>query len=188
MPSPQLNDRPANHDDTARSTKRVTKISPCNRHRIPASLASFRIRRPRPICKMPPFAAVERSALPERLGDGPRHACLSGLIDSTRKAPAAAALADDWTARFESCRSASAEALERGPGTVLSRMASALFPDGRARAAEEFRTAASVRLRTCKRPRDWHGWLSRSQTRRRCQAHRGDREHEYCAATDDHLY
>ena len=52
----------------------------------------------------------------------------------------------DWAACLESCRSAGAEvALELGPGTALSRMASALFPDGRARAVEEFRTLAGVR-------------------------------------------
>jgi [acyl-carrier-protein] S-malonyltransferase len=52
----------------------------------------------------------------------------------------------DWAACLESCRSAGAEAaLELGPGTALSRMASALFPDGRARAVEEFRTLAGLR-------------------------------------------
>jgi [acyl-carrier-protein] S-malonyltransferase len=52
----------------------------------------------------------------------------------------------DWVACLESCRSAGAEAaLELGPGTALSHMASPLFPDGRARAAEEFRTLAGLR-------------------------------------------
>ena len=52
----------------------------------------------------------------------------------------------DWAACPESCRSAGAEAaLELGPGTALSRMASALFPDGRARAVEEFPTLAGLR-------------------------------------------
>ena len=52
----------------------------------------------------------------------------------------------DWAACLESCRSAGAEtALELGPGTALSRMASALFPGGRARAVEEFRTVAGLR-------------------------------------------
>jgi [acyl-carrier-protein] S-malonyltransferase len=51
----------------------------------------------------------------------------------------------DWAACLESCRSAGAEAaLELGPGTALSRMASPLFPDGRARAVEEFRTLAGL--------------------------------------------
>jgi [acyl-carrier-protein] S-malonyltransferase len=58
----------------------------------------------------------------------------------------------DWAACLESCRSAGAEsALELGPGTALSRMASALFPDGHARAVEEFRTLAGLRT-----------WLERS--------------------------
>jgi [acyl-carrier-protein] S-malonyltransferase len=44
----------------------------------------------------------------------------------------------DLAACLESCRSAGAEAaLEFGPGAALSRMASALFPDGGARAVEE---------------------------------------------------
>jgi [acyl-carrier-protein] S-malonyltransferase len=52
----------------------------------------------------------------------------------------------DWAACLESCRSAGAEAaLELGPGTALSHMAAALFPDGRARAVEEFRTLAGLR-------------------------------------------
>jgi [acyl-carrier-protein] S-malonyltransferase len=52
----------------------------------------------------------------------------------------------DWAACVESCRSAGAETvLELGPGTALSHMAAALFPDGRARAVEEFRTLAGLR-------------------------------------------
>ena len=52
----------------------------------------------------------------------------------------------DWAACLESCRSAGAEAaLELGPGTALSHMAAALFPDGHARAMEEFRTLAGLR-------------------------------------------
>jgi [acyl-carrier-protein] S-malonyltransferase len=52
----------------------------------------------------------------------------------------------DWAACLESCRSAGAEAaLELGPGTALAHMASALFPSGRARAVEEFRTLAGLR-------------------------------------------
>jgi [acyl-carrier-protein] S-malonyltransferase len=53
----------------------------------------------------------------------------------------------DWAACLESCRSAGAvAALELGPGTTLSRMASTLFPDGRARAVEEFRGLAGLRM------------------------------------------
>ena len=52
----------------------------------------------------------------------------------------------DWAACLESCRSAGAvAALELGPGTTLSRMASTLFPGGRARAVEEFRSLAGLR-------------------------------------------
>ena len=52
----------------------------------------------------------------------------------------------NWAACLESCQSAGAETvLELGPGTALSHMASALFPDGRARAVEEFRTLAGLR-------------------------------------------
>jgi [acyl-carrier-protein] S-malonyltransferase len=52
----------------------------------------------------------------------------------------------DWAACLESCRSAGAEAaLELGPGTALSHMASALFPDGRVRSVEEFATLVGVR-------------------------------------------
>jgi [acyl-carrier-protein] S-malonyltransferase len=53
----------------------------------------------------------------------------------------------EWAACLESCRSAGAvAALELGPGTTLSRMASTLFPDGRARAVEEFRSLAGLRM------------------------------------------
>jgi [acyl-carrier-protein] S-malonyltransferase len=52
----------------------------------------------------------------------------------------------DWAECLESCRSAGVQAaLELGPGKALSHMASALFPDGRARAVEEFRTLAGLR-------------------------------------------
>ena len=43
----------------------------------------------------------------------------------------------DWAACLESCRSAGATlALELGPGTALTHMASARFADGRARAID----------------------------------------------------
>jgi [acyl-carrier-protein] S-malonyltransferase len=52
----------------------------------------------------------------------------------------------DWAACLDSCRSAGAvAALELGPGTTLSRMASTLFPDGRARSVEEFRSLTGLR-------------------------------------------
>ena len=52
----------------------------------------------------------------------------------------------DAAACLESCRSAGAvAALELGPGTALSRMASPLFSDGRARTLDEFRTLAGLK-------------------------------------------
>jgi [acyl-carrier-protein] S-malonyltransferase len=52
----------------------------------------------------------------------------------------------DWAACLESCRSAGVQAaLELGPGSALSHMASALFADGRARAIEEFHTLDGLR-------------------------------------------
>ena len=52
----------------------------------------------------------------------------------------------DWAACLESCRSAGAvAALELGPGSASSRMASPLFPDGRVRAVDEFRTLAGLK-------------------------------------------
>jgi [acyl-carrier-protein] S-malonyltransferase len=51
----------------------------------------------------------------------------------------------DWAACLETCRSAgAAAALEIGPGTALSHMASARFPDGRVRAVDEFRSVAGL--------------------------------------------
>ena len=52
----------------------------------------------------------------------------------------------DWAACLDSCQSAGAvAALELGPGATLSHMASALFPDGRARSLEEFRSLTGLR-------------------------------------------
>jgi [acyl-carrier-protein] S-malonyltransferase len=52
----------------------------------------------------------------------------------------------DWAACLESCREAGAElALELGPGRALSHMAAPLFPAGRARSTEDFRTVAGLR-------------------------------------------
>jgi [acyl-carrier-protein] S-malonyltransferase len=98
------------------------------------------------------FRAVLREARP-RL---PRAGCrlLSGIDGGTihdmetgiDKLARQISTTIDWAACLESCRSAGAEAaLELGPGTALSRMASALFPDGRARAVEEFRGLAGLR-------------------------------------------
>jgi [acyl-carrier-protein] S-malonyltransferase len=52
----------------------------------------------------------------------------------------------DWAACLESCQEAGAElALELGPGRALSQMAAQLFPAGRVRSAEDFRTVAGLR-------------------------------------------
>jgi len=51
----------------------------------------------------------------------------------------------DWAACLDSCRASGAPlVLELGPGTALSRMAARIFPDGCARAIEDFRTIAGV--------------------------------------------
>lgn len=52
----------------------------------------------------------------------------------------------DWAGCLESCRAAGAvAALELGPGTTLSRLASGLFPGDRSRAVEDFRTVSGLR-------------------------------------------
>jgi tetratricopeptide (TPR) repeat protein len=56
-------------------------------------------------------------------------------------------------ARSQKAKAGAETALELGPGTALSHMASALFRDGRVRAVEEFRTLAGLRtwLQTLKK-------------------------------------
>lgn len=52
----------------------------------------------------------------------------------------------DWRACLESCREGGAElVLELGPGRALSHMAAPLFPEGKVRSAEEFRTISGLR-------------------------------------------
>jgi [acyl-carrier-protein] S-malonyltransferase len=98
------------------------------------------------------FRAVLREASPRLPGAGYR--LLSGIDGDTiydmetgiDKLARQISTTIDWAACLESCRSAGAEAaLELGPGTALTRMASALFPDGRVRAVDEFRTLAGLR-------------------------------------------
>jgi [acyl-carrier-protein] S-malonyltransferase len=106
------------------------------------------------------FRAVLREACP-RLPPA-RYRLLSGIDGDTiydietgiDKLARQVSSTIDWAACLESCRSAGAEAaLELGPGTALSHMAAALFPEGRARAVGEFRTLAGLR-----------SWLRRSRT------------------------
>jgi [acyl-carrier-protein] S-malonyltransferase len=99
-----------------------------------------------------PFRAALRGACPRLPNAG--HRLLSGIDGDTihdietgiDKLARQISTPIDWAACLESCRSAgAAAALELGPGTALSHMASPLFPDGRARAVEEFRTVAGLR-------------------------------------------
>jgi [acyl-carrier-protein] S-malonyltransferase len=99
-----------------------------------------------------PFRAALRGACPRLPAVGFR--LLSGIDGDTihdmetgiDKLARQISTTIDWAACLESCRSAGAvAALEFGPGTALSRMASPLFPDDRARAVEEFRTLAGLR-------------------------------------------
>ena len=98
------------------------------------------------------FRAVLCVASPRLPGAG--HRLLSGIDGDTiydietgiDKLARQISTTIDWAACLQSCRSAGAvAALELGPGTALSRMASPLFPDGRARAVDEFRTLAGLR-------------------------------------------
>ena len=98
------------------------------------------------------FRAVLREACPQLPRAG--HRLLSGVDGDTihdietgiDKLARQISTTIDWAACLESCRSAGAQAaLELGPGAALSHMASALFPDGCARAVEEFRTLAGLR-------------------------------------------
>jgi [acyl-carrier-protein] S-malonyltransferase len=98
------------------------------------------------------FRAVLCGASPRLPGAG--HRLLSGIYGGTiydmetgiDKLARQISTTIDWAACLESCRSAGAvAALELGPGTALSRMASPLFSDGRARAVDEFRTLAGLK-------------------------------------------
>jgi [acyl-carrier-protein] S-malonyltransferase len=101
---------------------------------------------------MEKFGAVLREARPQLPRAGYR--LLSGIEGDTihdietgiDKLARQISTTINWAACLESCRSAGADAaLELGPGTALSHMAAALFPAGRARAMEEFRTLAGLR-------------------------------------------
>jgi [acyl-carrier-protein] S-malonyltransferase len=65
----------------------------------------------------------------------------------------------DWASCLESCQSAGVQAaLELGPGSALSHLASALFANGRTRAVEEFHTLDGLRT-----------WLQRAAQPDRCR-------------------
>ncbi|WP_429283448.1 malonate decarboxylase subunit epsilon [Paraburkholderia sp. GAS41] len=98
------------------------------------------------------FGAVLRAASPQLRGADRR--LLSGIDGNTiydmetgiDKLARQISTTIDWASCLGSCRSAGAvAALELGPGTALSRMASPLFPDGRARTVDEFRTLAGLK-------------------------------------------
>jgi [acyl-carrier-protein] S-malonyltransferase len=98
------------------------------------------------------FRAVLHEASPRLPGAGYR--LLSGIDGNTvgdietgiDKLARQTSTTIDLAACLESCRSAGAvAALELGPGATLSHMASALFPDGRTRSVEEFRSLAGLR-------------------------------------------
>ena len=98
------------------------------------------------------FHAILRAASPQLPGEGYR--LLSGVDGDTiydieagiQKLAHQISHTVDWAACLESCRSAGAKAaLELGPGTALSHMASPLFPNGGTRAVDEFRTLPGLR-------------------------------------------
>ena len=98
-----------------------------------------------------PFRAILREACPRLPRAGYR--LLSGVDGDTihdmesgmDKLARQISTAIDWAACLESCRSAGAQAaLELGPGSALSHMASALLPEGAVRAVDDFRTLAGL--------------------------------------------
>ena len=99
-----------------------------------------------------PFSAVLNEAAPQE--PEARYRLLSGIdgdivqnIESAcDKLSRQICTTVDWAACLESCREAEAElVLELGPETALSHMAASLFPDGRVRSTDEFRTMSGLR-------------------------------------------
>ena len=96
---------------------------------------------------VPAFHAALHDAAPRALT--PRYRLLSGIDGDSvfdletgcEKLARQIATPINWAACLTACRAAGAEtALELGPGAALSHMAARVFPDGRARAAQDFRT------------------------------------------------
>jgi [acyl-carrier-protein] S-malonyltransferase len=93
------------------------------------------------------FRAALREAAPR--APAPRYRLLSGIDGDSvfdleagcDKLARQIATPINWAACLTACRAAGAEtALELGPGAALSHMAARVFPEGRARAAQDFRT------------------------------------------------
>jgi [acyl-carrier-protein] S-malonyltransferase len=96
---------------------------------------------------MPAFRAALHEAAPHALA--PRYRLLSGIDGDAvfdleagcDKLARQIATPIHWAACLTACRAAGAEtALELGPGAALSHMAARVFPQGRARAAQDFRS------------------------------------------------
>ena len=96
---------------------------------------------------IPVFRAALHDATPHALA--PRYRLLSGIDGDSvfdletgcDKLARQIATPINWAACLTACRTAGAEtALEFGPGAALSHMAARVFPEGRARSAQDFRT------------------------------------------------
>jgi [acyl-carrier-protein] S-malonyltransferase len=101
---------------------------------------------------VPAFRAALHDAAPRALA--PRYRLLSGIDGDSvfdletgcDKLARQIATPINWAACLTACRAAGAEtALELGPGAALSHMAARMFPEGRARAAQDFRTLSGLR-------------------------------------------
>jgi [acyl-carrier-protein] S-malonyltransferase len=101
---------------------------------------------------VPAFRAALHDAAARALA--PRYRLLSGIDGDSvfdletgcEKLARQIATPINWAACLMACRAAGADtALELGPGAALSHMAARVFPDGRARAAQDFRTLPGLR-------------------------------------------
>jgi [acyl-carrier-protein] S-malonyltransferase len=107
-----------------------------------------------------PFRAALREAAPQ--APNPSYRLLSGIdgdavhdvAEGSDKLARQICTTVNWAACLESCREAgAASVLELGPGRALSHMAAPLFPEGRVRSSEDFRTLSGLQ-----------SWLSRTST------------------------